>query len=288
MNLPPLSIPDFSLPFAIPHMVHPIFVHFAIALPVVILLFELVNLLLKRRAVGVSSFLLLLLMIIVYAGAYLAGVTDGKEAAKVLSPEAKEVLTAHKQLGIYLVYGSLVVLLFKLISVAVKKVAARLVFLVILILFILAAFNEGQKGGELVYKYGANVQAVRTAAPETPQTTDQKTQKAPESETAPKEEAEVKSEAAAPSKAVEEVKPEVKKATAEVKDAAEKAADTVKAAGTKTIDKAKEVTKKAVETVKEKAADVVEKAKEAVEKVVEPAHEAPVKHIVPVETVPAG
>jgi len=237
---------------------------------------------LKRRAVGVSSFLLLLLMIIVYAGAYLTGLTDGKEAAKVLSPEAKEVLTAHKQLGIYLVYGSLVVLLFKLISAAVKKVAARLVFLVILILFTLAAFNEGKKGGELVYKYGANVQAVRMTAPETPQATDQKTQKASESVAAPKEEAEVKSEAAVPSKATEEVKHEAKKTTTEVKDAAEKAAET------ETIEKAKEVTKKAVETVKEKAVEAVEKAKETVKEVVKPASETPVKKITPVETIPAG
>jgi uncharacterized protein YjbJ (UPF0337 family) len=51
----------------------------------------------------------------------------------------------------------LVILLFKLISAAANKFAARLVFLLILIAFTATAFNEGKKGGELVYKYGANV-----------------------------------------------------------------------------------------------------------------------------------
>ena len=269
MNLPPLSIPDLTLPFVVPSMVHPLFVHFAIALPVVILLFELVNLLLKRRAVGVSSFLLLLLMVVVYAGAYLTGVTDGKEAAKVLSPEAKEVLSAHKQLGVYLVYGSLVVLMFKLISAAVKKIAARLVFLLILIVFILMAFNEGKKGGELVYKYGANVQAVtRTAVPATPQTQESKTQ----------------SETPAPSKATEEVKHEAEKATADAQKVTEEVVEKTK----ETTEKAKESIHDAAKTVKEKATEATEKAKDAVQKAVKPAPEAPVEKITPVETVPAG
>ena len=296
MNLPPLSIPDIPLPFAVPHMVHPLFVHFAIALPVVILLFELVNVLLKRRAVGVSSFLLLLLMVVVYAGAYLTGVTDGKEAAKVLSPEAKEVLNAHKQLGIYLVYGSLVVLLFKLISSVVNKLPARLVFLLILILFILMAFSEGKKGGELVYKYGANVQAVTHAAvPETSQTTDQKVEKTSAHEAAQKEEPKAKSETPAPSKTVEEVKHKAEKVTAEVKEATEEAIKSTKNAASKTVEKPTEIAEKAKEaihdaaaTVKEKAAEVTDKVRDSVKKAVKPDAETPVKKITPVETIPAG
>ena len=277
MNLPPLSIPDLTLPFVVPSMVHPLFVHFAIALPVVILLFELVNLLLKRRAVGVSSFLLLLLMVVVYVGAYLTGITDGKEAAKVLSPEAKEVLNAHKQLGVYLVYGSLVVLLFKLISATVKKIAARLVFLLILIVFILMAFSEGKKGGELVYKYGANVQAVtRMAAAKTPQAPGQEAPKTQESKT--------QSETPAPSKVVEEVKHEAEKATADAQKVTEEVVEKTK----ETTEKAKESIQDAAKTVKEKATEATEKAKDAVQKAVKPAPEAPVEKITPLETVPAG
>jgi len=284
MNLPPLSIPDFSLPFAIPHMVHPLFVHFAIALPVVIILFELVNLATKRRSIGVMSFVLILLLVVAYAGAYLTGITDGQEAKKLLSPEAKQLLGAHKQLGIYLVYGSLVVLLFKLISSAVNKFPARLVFLLVLIGFTLTAFNEGKKGGELVYTYGANVKAVSHAT----------TPAAPSAE------------APVPAKAEAHTEAPVQKAGDAVKEATEKAVESTKEAASEAVEKTKEAAKtvqekaeeavtqtkesvqKAAETVKEKAAETTEKAKKAVEKAVKPAQEAPAKPVVPVETVPAG
>ena len=279
MNLPPLSIPDFALPFAIPHMVHPLFVHFAIALPVVIVLFELINLATKRRSIGVMSFVLVLLLVFAYVGAYLAGITDGQEAKKVLSPEAKELLGAHKQLGIYLVYGSLVVLLFKLISAAVNKFPARLVFLLVLIGFTLVAFNEGKKGGELVYTYGANVKAVPHA--------DTSSTPAP------------KAEAPAPAQAATDaLKKKAQKAEAMVKETAEKATESTKEAASKTVEKTKEAVEKtketvqkAAETVKEKAAETTEKVKDTVKKVVEPAPEAPAQPaapVVPVETVPAG
>ncbi len=285
MNLPPVSIPDLALPFAMPHMVHPFFVHFAIALPVVILLFELVNLLLKRRAVGVSSFLLLVLMVVVYVGAYLAGVTDGKEAAKVLSPEAKEALNVHKQLGIYLVYGSLVVVLFKLISVMVKKIAARLVFLVVLIVFILIAFSEGKKGGELVYRYGANVQAVaHTTAQEAPPASEPKTQKAPVPETTHAQSSESKHETPTPSKAVEEVKPDVQKASGEAKETAGQAVEETH----EMTAKAKAAIQDAAEAVKTKVPEATDPIKESVQEVVKPTPKTSVKKITPVETIPAG
>jgi len=173
MSLPPVSIPDIALPFAIPHMFHPLFVHFAIALPVLIILFELVNLILKRRVVGVTSFLLIVLLVIVYVGTYLTGVTDAQDAIKTLSAEARDMLSSHKQTGIYLVYGSLVVLILKTINAFVKKRAVNIAFIVILILFTLIAFVEGKKGGQLVYQYGVNVQAVSHAAPSHDATTSQ-------------------------------------------------------------------------------------------------------------------
>ncbi len=252
MNLPPLSIPDFPLPFIVPHMVHPLFVHFAIALPVVIVLFELINLATRRRSIGVMSFVLMVLLVLVYFGAYLTGVTDGQEAKKLLNPEARQILSAHKQLGVYLIYGSLVVLLFKLISIAVSRFAARLLFLLVLIGFVLIAFSEGKKGGELVYTYGANVKGVsRAAAPS----------KTP----------------ASARTAADSLKEETRKAETSVKEAVSKAAE-----------KTEETVQKAAETVKEKAAETTDKVKDAVEKAVEPAHEKPAEKIVPVETVPAG
>jgi len=160
MTLPPLALPAIPLPFEVPSMIHPLFVHFAIALPVVILILELINLFAKKRTIGVLSFFLMVLVTVVFLAVYLTGSTDGKAAKAFLSPEAKEVLASHKQLGIYLVYVSGLLMLFKLFSVLIRKTAIKVLFFLVLIIFTIAVFNEGKKGGALVYQYGVNVKSV--------------------------------------------------------------------------------------------------------------------------------
>jgi len=160
MTLPPLIIPNFPLPFEIPHMIHPLLVHFVIALPVVIVLLELINLFTNKRTIGVLSFFFMLLVSILFLSSYLTGSVDGKMAKEFLSPEAKSLLADHKQLGVYLVYASGLVMLFKLFSILIRKTAIRILFFIVLIVFTAAVFNEGKKGAELVYKYGVNVKSV--------------------------------------------------------------------------------------------------------------------------------
>jgi uncharacterized membrane protein len=147
-----ITIPNFPLPFDIPSMMHPLFVHFAIALPVILLILEIINLIAKRRILtGINIFFAILIPLIYFA-TYLTGIED----AKNLNIEALE---AHKQLGVYMVYGSLIVLLFKLISSAISKIQIKIFFYLALVAFIATSFIEGKRGGELVYKYGANVKA---------------------------------------------------------------------------------------------------------------------------------
>ncbi len=160
MTLPPISIPNIPLPFDIPQMIHPLFVHFAIALPIVVLLLELINLFTKKRTIGILSFFFMILVAVIFFAAYLTGMIDGKVAKEFLSPEAKDALVAHKQLGVYLVYASGLVLLFKLFSILIRKTAIKVLFFLVLIVFVVAIFNEGKKGGELVYQYGVNVKSV--------------------------------------------------------------------------------------------------------------------------------
>jgi len=148
-----ITIPNFPLPFDIPSMMHPLFVHFAIALPVILLTLELINLIAKRRILTGINIFFTILMPLIYFATYLTGIED----AKNLNIEALE---AHKQLGVYMVYGSLIVLLFKLISSAINKIQIKIFFYLALVAFIATSFIEGKRGGELVYKYGANVKAL--------------------------------------------------------------------------------------------------------------------------------
>lgn len=163
MTLPDITayIPKIVLPFDIPTLLHPLTVHFMVAVPVIVLLLELTNIITKKKAVGVVSFVLLLLTVVAAASAYFTGLVDGKEGFDLLSEAGKEELAEHKLLGTYLLLASAVVLLFKLISAAMSSSIMKILYLLALIAFVLGIFQQGKDGGELVYEYGMNVEQVK-------------------------------------------------------------------------------------------------------------------------------
>ncbi|UFS63296.1 hypothetical protein LOH54_04000 [Sulfurimonas sp. HSL-3221] len=162
MQLPQISIP-LTLPFEVPTMLHPVIIHFALVLPVIVLLIELANLGFKRRALSLTSLGLLLLSLIFFVAAYYTGKADGGEAFDLLGTGAREALGAHKMLGTYLVYALLIPIAFKLAAMLLAQKWARGALIVTLIMLISFMVKQGYDGGELVYRYGVNVSAVTEA-----------------------------------------------------------------------------------------------------------------------------
>ena len=161
MTLPEITLPKVELPFDIPVLLHPLTDHFIIAIPVVILLLEIMNLIMKKKAVSGVTFFLILLTIVAAIGAYFTGLVDGKEAYPTLGEAAKTALSDHKLLGTYVMLASGVVLFFKLISMLSGSKIIKSLYLLVLIAFVLALFKQGKEGGELVYKHGMNVEQVK-------------------------------------------------------------------------------------------------------------------------------
>lgn len=161
MALPEITLPKIELPFDIPVLMHPPVDHFAIALPVVILLLELINLVAKKRAVSVLSLFFIVLTVIAVLAAYLTGNVDGKEAFVLLSEDGQAELKAHKLLGTYLLIASGLLLIFKLLSMMISKALVQLFYLLLLVLFVAGILYQGNEGGELVYEHGANVEKVK-------------------------------------------------------------------------------------------------------------------------------
>jgi len=161
MELPAIKIPEIPLPFDIPALMHPPVDHFIIALPIVVLLLEIINLFAKKRAIGVVSFFLIVLTVVAAVAAYFTGTVDGKAAWDLLSEAGQSDLKAHKLLGTYLMLASGVVLLFKLLSSMIQRGLMKALFLFILIIFVAGILKQGKEGGELVYTHGANVKIVK-------------------------------------------------------------------------------------------------------------------------------
>ena len=162
MNQLTAILDGIKLPIDLPLLMHPPIVHFAIAIPLIALLLEISNVFLKRRCIGVLSSVLLLFGVIVYFAAFFSGKTDGKEAYALLSHAGQEELKEHKTLGIYLVYGMGIVFILKLIFASINKTLAKAIFALILAIFVALVLKQGKDGGELVYKYGANVAPIST------------------------------------------------------------------------------------------------------------------------------
>ncbi len=165
MALPVLNIPELPAGINIPvaEMIHPMLTHFAIALPVVIIVLEIINLVVKKRTIGVLSFVFMLILTAVIYFALLSGSADAKRAGDLVSGEAKDILEAHKQLSIYLFYASLALMLFKLLSVLVQKTALKVLFLLVAIAFTAGIFASGKKGCTLVFQHAINVKSASSS-----------------------------------------------------------------------------------------------------------------------------
>ncbi len=179
MALPTITLPDFPLltdflgtllqqvPFEVPTLLHPPLVHFAIALPVIIVLLELFNIFAKMtstpevprgKTLSSLSLLMIILLFVVAIGSYATGVADAKNGWDLLSDAAKADLKAHKLLGAYIVLGSAILVVFKFISLIGNK--SRFFFLLLTIAFTIGSLQQGKEGGALVFEHGVNVTKV--------------------------------------------------------------------------------------------------------------------------------
>ena len=162
MELPAISLPNIELPFDIPVLLHPPVDHFAIALPFVVLLLELINLAVKRRSLSVVSLFVMVVATLAVAAAYLTGSVDGKEVFDALSEAGQDELKGHKLLGTYLLIAAAIVLVVKLLSMMLSRTWMKTLYLLLLVALVAGMFKQGEEGGELVYEYGANVERVKT------------------------------------------------------------------------------------------------------------------------------
>ena len=261
MELPAIKIPEITLPFDIPVLLHPPVDHFIIALPIVVLLLEIINLFAKKRAIGVVSFFLIILTVVAAVAAYFTGSVDGKEAWDLLSQAGQAELKEHKLLGTYLMLASAVVLLFKLLSAMIQRGMMKALFLLILVLFVAGILKQGKEGGDLVYKYGANIKLVKTIddklfdcqddlndyiTEEKEAEEEAAAAKAEEGKKTETQKEETASEEAAPAEATPEVKEEttvetIKEKVEEVKESVEKTAAKIEASTEELVSPAVEV-----------------------------------------------
>ena len=155
-NLPVPQAPE-ALSLLIPEIAHPHIVHFAVALPAVIVVFEFVNLASRRRLVGIFSFFFMIVLGAVLYVSLLSGDMDAARVHSILGNEVKDLLGNHRTMGIYLFYGTLVFAIMKLISLMLQKTVFKLFVFTIALALAFITVTVGADGEKLVYVHGVNV-----------------------------------------------------------------------------------------------------------------------------------
>lgn len=138
--------------------IHPMIVHFPIALLIVGFLFDVTGLITKKEFFNKAGLYLLVLGSIGVLAAYLSGENAGSgiEEAGAL----KTALENHEDAAFLAAIIVSISFLFRVVIVYLKKYAGALKFVsaFLFLLAVLAIARTGYYGGELVYKHAAGVE----------------------------------------------------------------------------------------------------------------------------------
>ncbi len=198
-----------GLPF---HFVlHPAVVHFALVLPLLALVFQLMALVTKNVTYRRASNYLFFFGVIAVVAASISGRIAGPDVKPLLNGAGQELFNEHMQIGYALALFYILLLLLKFVSIFVNKRAFRIVMALLLVAGVGGLFVQAQHGGELVYKYAGGVtvpdemdddedeeEEVSTEVSQPAAAPEEKAEAVPEEkkETAPEEKTQEKSEEA--------------------------------------------------------------------------------------------
>ncbi|KIM11555.1 MAG: hypothetical protein KU37_04950 [Sulfuricurvum sp. PC08-66] len=161
---------------------HPVAAHFAVVLPLVALVFQVLFLFFRHGIYARSATVIFTVATLMVGFAYLSGGHDAKETVgEILSmydAQGMELLKAHAGLGLNLLIAMGVVWVLNLAS---YKYSAKLMHYTVLagmVAVTLGMFAQGKLGGEVVYQHGTVFEAhaikdtLNTALQESQEATD--------------------------------------------------------------------------------------------------------------------
>ena len=149
---------------------HPIFVHFSIALTVASLAFDLAGLVLEQASLVAAGWWTLAAAAIATPGTIVTGIVS-RLRLPMEEGTARSYLRAHTALG-PIFFGVLLVMTFWRAGLWERAAAASWTYIAAMAGLVIGMTVQGYLGGELVYRFGAEVRGrygeLPTALPEAP------------------------------------------------------------------------------------------------------------------------
>jgi len=138
---------------------HPPTVHFAIALTITGLIFEILSLIFKKESLKHAGFWTFIFGVFAVWGAVLTGHEAEEVVEEFVSGKAKELLETHEDLGEMLPYIITVVGIMRIYAFLKNSVKVYYLFLIAGIITVGLIGFQGNLGGKLVYEHGVGVKA---------------------------------------------------------------------------------------------------------------------------------
>lgn len=145
---------------------HPIIVHFPIALLVVYSLFEISGVLLNKDDLSKIALYLLFLGVITSIGAVLTGNQAADAASELIKNGAEipqELIDTHEEYANFTMWFYTAILVARVYLVLKKKFTRKIkyLFAVLSLAGCFLIYETAEHGGELVYKYGAGTELIK-------------------------------------------------------------------------------------------------------------------------------
>ena len=138
--------------------IHPMIIHFPIALLIVGFLFDLTGVLFKKEFFSKTGFYLLILGTLGVAAAYITGNLAGEGIAE--AGTLKQALETHEDAAELTLWLMIITSVFRIGVVLLKKYkgAFQWVALILFLAGVISIARTGFYGGELVFKHAAGIQ----------------------------------------------------------------------------------------------------------------------------------
>jgi uncharacterized membrane protein len=137
---------------------HPAIVHFAIVLPLVALVFQIVYAIKKEHLYSKIATRTLVIATVFMGIAYYTGTLQGPDVYWTLVEAGQAELKEHKELGLVLLVVTGLTMLLKLFACKKENHTLELVAVGLLLVVAVITFQQGHDGGELTYEYAAGVE----------------------------------------------------------------------------------------------------------------------------------
>lgn len=139
-------------------MLHPPITHFAVVLPIISLIIGLAYLYKPSELMSKISCRFMVFAAIFITAAFFTGKSDGSDVFLFLSGDGQELLKEHKNIGLYLVIAMVITAAINLYGWYKKVFKLEIISVILVALIAVGVLYQGNMGGEITYKYGANVE----------------------------------------------------------------------------------------------------------------------------------